>query len=169
MKKFKVYVYAICKNEEKFVNRWVNSMKEADEIYVLDTGSTDNSVKILKSLGVHVKVKEIKPWRFDVARNESLKLVPDDTDLYVCTDIDERFAKGWRNILEAKYKHDYTRVRYLYNWSFDENSKPATTFYLNKIHNKNYKWTHPVHEVLTPLKDEKEILLKYLDGHGRDL
>ena len=52
MKKYKVCVYAICKNEEKFINRWVESMKEADEIYVLDTGSTDNSRKLLKKLGV---------------------------------------------------------------------------------------------------------------------
>ena len=48
MKKYKVCVYAICKNEEKFINRWVESMKEADEIYVLDTGSTDNSRNIKK-------------------------------------------------------------------------------------------------------------------------
>ena len=72
----KVVVYAISKNEEKFVNRWVNSMKEADEIYVLDTGSTDNTVKKLKKLGVKVVKKKIVPWRFDVSRNESLKLVP---------------------------------------------------------------------------------------------
>ena len=50
MKKYKVCVYAICKNEEKFVKRWVASMKEADEIYVLDTGSTDNTVSKLKEL-----------------------------------------------------------------------------------------------------------------------
>ena len=36
----KIIVYAISKNESKFVNRWYNSMKEADEVYVLDTGST---------------------------------------------------------------------------------------------------------------------------------
>ena len=48
MNKYKVCVYAISKNDEKFVDRWVNSMKEADEIYVLDTGSTDNTVKNLK-------------------------------------------------------------------------------------------------------------------------
>lgn len=40
MNKFKICVYAICKNEEKFVSRWVESMKEADKIFVLDTGST---------------------------------------------------------------------------------------------------------------------------------
>ena len=48
MNKYKVCVYAICKNEEKFVERWVNSVKEADEIYVLDTGSMDNTVEELK-------------------------------------------------------------------------------------------------------------------------
>ena len=32
MKKFKICVYAITKNEEKFVKRWVESMNEADEI-----------------------------------------------------------------------------------------------------------------------------------------
>ena len=50
----KVCVYAISKNEEKFVKKWVNSMKEADDIYVLDTGSTDNTVSLLKEAGVHV-------------------------------------------------------------------------------------------------------------------
>lgn len=40
MSKYKICVYAISKNEEKFVSRWVDSMKEADDIYVLDTGPT---------------------------------------------------------------------------------------------------------------------------------
>jgi len=36
--KYKVYVYAICKNEEKFIDRWMDSVSEADKVYVLDTG-----------------------------------------------------------------------------------------------------------------------------------
>lgn len=44
----KICVYAICKNESKHIKRWYESMKEADDIYVLDTGSTDNSVELLK-------------------------------------------------------------------------------------------------------------------------
>ena len=43
----------------------------------------------LKEHNVKVEVKEINPWRFDVARNESLKLVPDDANILVCTDLDE--------------------------------------------------------------------------------
>ena len=111
----KICVYAICKNEEKFVDRWYNSMKEADEIYVLDTGSTDNTVEKLKEKGINVEVKIISPWRFDVARNESLQMLPNDTDICVCTDLDEVFNKGWRKELEKIWKKDTTRCRYIYN------------------------------------------------------
>ena len=44
----KICVYAICKNESQFVDRWYESMKEADEIVVVDTGSTDDTVEKLK-------------------------------------------------------------------------------------------------------------------------
>lgn len=156
----KVCVYAICKNEEKFVNRWVESMKEADEIYVLDTGSVDHTIKKLKEKNVFVKQKVITPWRFDTARNESLKLLPEDTDICVCTDLDEVFEKGWRKELEKNWTKDTTRARYTYNWSLDQNNTPITTFYTEKIHTRNnYKWTHPVHEVLESDKDEKIITI----------
>lgn len=150
MKKLKVYVYAISKNESKFVLDYVNSMKEADGIYVLDTGSTDDTVKKLRELNVHVQEEKIEPFRFDVARNKSLKMIPDDADICVCTDLDEVFASGWRETLEKAFiEHNPTRVEYLYNWSFDEYGKPATTFYISKIHKKDaYIWHHPVHEVL---------------------
>lgn len=150
MKKYKIVVYAISKNEEKFVDRWVDSMQEADEIYVLDTGSTDKTVSKLKKRKVNVKKKIIKPWRFDVARNESLKLVPSDADICVCTDLDEVLENGWRKKLEEIWQDNITRIRYNYNWKLDENNKPIVNFYTDKIHiRNNYKWTHPVHEVLT--------------------
>ena len=145
----KVVVYAITKNEEKFVNRWCESMKEADEIYALDTGSDDNTVKLLKENGVNVVVKEIIPWRFDVARNESLSMIPEDTDICVCTDLDEVFVPGWRNEVENAWTNGNNRLRYVYNWSLDEKNRPIISFYGEKIHSrKGYKWTHPVHEVL---------------------
>ena len=157
MNKYKVSVYAICKNEAKHINRWYKSMKEADEIYVLDTGSTDNSVDMLKNLNINVTTKIINPWRFDIARNESLKLVPNDTDICVCTDLDEVLLPGWRNNLEKAWQENTTRLAYQYNWSLDENDKPQVSFYLDKIHNRNdYTWTHPVHEVLTYIGNDKE-------------
>lgn len=155
----KICVYAISKNEEKFVKRWYDSMKEADEIYVLDTGSTDNTVKELKKLGVKVTEKKISPWRFDVARNKSLKLVPEDTDICVCTDLDEVFIKGWRRELEKSWTKETTDARYNYNWSLDENNNPKVNFYIEKIHSRNdHIWTHPVHEVLTYTGNNKKML-----------
>ena len=44
-----VTVYAISKNEEKFVGRWAKSMREADHVVVLDTGSTDGTVEARKN------------------------------------------------------------------------------------------------------------------------
>ena len=157
MNKYKVCVYAISKNEEKFVERWVNSMKEADEIYVLDTGSTDNTVNLLKEEGVNVHEKIIKPWRFDVARNESLKLAPDDADICVCCDLDEVFQSGWREKLENIWQKNTTRLSYNYNWKLDEDGNPLINFYIEKIHARDgYKWTHPVHEILEYIGNNKE-------------
>lgn len=156
----KICVYAISKNEEKFVSRWANSMNEADEIYVLDTGSTDNTVEKLREKNINVTIKPINPWRFDSARNESLKLVPDDTDICVCTDLDEVFEPGWRKKLEEAWQESTTKARYNYNWSLDENNKPKVNFYIEKIHQRHgYKWTHPVHEILTTEINENIITI----------
>ena len=48
MNKYKICIYAICKNEEKYIDTWYNSVKEADKIFILDTGSTDNTFNLLK-------------------------------------------------------------------------------------------------------------------------
>lgn len=157
MKNYKVCVYAISKNEEKFVERWYNSMSEADEIYVLDTGSEDDTVNKLKKLGVHVTVKKISPWRFDVARNDSLSLVPSDTDICVCTDLDEVFEPGWRKKIEQVWNDNISRIYYNYNWSLDDLNRPLVNFYISKIHKRQgYTWVHPVHEVLSYEEGEEK-------------
>ncbi len=149
MNKYKVCVYAICKNESSFAKRWVDSMSEADEIYVLDTGSTDNSAEILRDLGVNVKTEVISPWRFDEARNKSLSLLPDDTDICVCTDLDEVFEQGWRKYAEMAWDKGAARLKYRYTWSFNADGSEGSVFWIEKIHSRQgYKWVNPVHEVL---------------------
>lgn len=172
MTKYKICVYAICKNEEKFIERWYKSIKEADYIVVLDTGSTDNSIKKFKELGIKYKIKIINPWRFDIARNESLKLIPKDTDICICLDLDEVMQPGWKNELLKLWNNDITRIKYLYNWKLDENNRPLISFYANKIHkNKYYKWIHPVHEILSTnineniIQTDKIIINHYPDNN----
>ena len=154
----KICVYAICKNEEQFVDRWYNSIKEADDIYVLDTGSTDKTVEKLKSHGIHVYSQKINPWRFDNARNLSLDLIPTDFDICICLDLDEVMLPGWRKILENIWVDGTTRVRYIYNWYLDENDNPKVSFYSEKIHARNnFRWVNPVHEILKYEGIEKQI------------
>ena len=152
----KICVYAICKNEEKFIKRWYESVKEADGIYVLDTGSTDNSVNLLESLGVVVRQEIINPWRFDVARNKSLEMIPDEFDICICLDLDEVLEKGWYQNIKSLWKDGLTRLRYVYNWSLDKNNQPIISFYGEKIHKrKGFTWVNPVHEILKYKGEEK--------------
>lgn len=154
--RLKVCVYAIARNECKFVDRWMDSMSEADGVYVLDTGSTDGTADRLRARGAHVEVKTYDPWRFDVPRNDSMALCPADTDVYVCTDLDEVLNKGWRKVLEDAwlgYEKAHgarpTRAWYDYVWGWAPDGKtPAVKFRYDKFHDSNYKWVCPVHEVL---------------------
>lgn len=146
--KYKICVYAISKNEEKFVERWCESIKEADKVYVLDTGSSDKTVELLLKHGVIVKEAKIDPWRFDVARNMAIDLIDDDMDICISLDLDEVLIPGWRELLENTWKEDTTRAKYTYNWKI-ENDKPIVSFLADKIHRRQgYRWIHPVHEVL---------------------
>lgn len=150
MNKYKICVYAICKNEEKFVDRWMESMKEADEIIVTDTGSSDSTVEELKANGATVYIDEIKPWRFDVARNVSLNHVPLDVDICVCTDLDEVFEPGWREKLEKVWTPQTKMGQYIFNWSLKEDGSPDIQIYYTKIHSRHdFIWSYPVHEWLS--------------------
>ena len=145
----RIAVYAICKNESQFVDRWMDSMSEADQVVVLDTGSTDDTVERLKKRGAQVTVELISPWRFDVARNRSLDLVSEDTDICVCTDLDEVFHPGWRAALERAWQPGAGQATYRYTWSFNPDGSEGVVFWYEKAHARyGYQWIHPVHEVL---------------------
>ena len=164
-----VCVYAICKNESKFVDRWMDSMREADSVYVRDTGSADNTAALLRARGAQVTVETISPWRFDTARNRSLELVPDDADICVCTDIDEYFHPGWRRLLEEAWKPGTTRAAYRYTWNFNPDGSEGYVFWTEKAHSRHgYVWTHPVHEVLSWVGEGQEGGKVYVEGMQLD-
>lgn len=145
----KISVYAICKNEEKFAARWAASMQEADQVVVLDTGSTDGTVEQLRQAGVQVYEKKIEPWRFDVARNEALALVDDDTDICICTDLDEVFSGPWREKVEQVWQPDVNWMRCRFVWSFQPDGSEGLVYWHTRIHGRRgFRWVHPVHEAL---------------------
>ncbi len=77
----------IVKNEEKHLARCLDRIKDfVDEIVIVDTGSTDNTVEIAKSYGAKIGYYE---WNDDysAARNEVIKLA--SCHWILCCDADE--------------------------------------------------------------------------------
>lgn len=168
---YKIAIYAICKNEKKFVNQWMESMLEADYICILDTGSTDGTYELLQEWKnkypekIIIDQKEFKPWRFDTPRNESMKLIPTDTDICFCTDLDELLIKGWSEDVRNTWNPAFNRMYYKYAWSHNEDGSPARVFWYNKIHSYGeWLWQYPVHEALYNIKNN-ETNGVYMDEH----
>ena len=162
----KIAVYTICKNEEKNVQAWLENVKNADYICVLDTGSTDKTKKLFEEAKeafgdklVFAETDYGKDFRFDRARNDCLKLVPNDAKICVCPDLDERLSDGWREALLTVWRNNTSRAQYKYIWNHDEHGDEGVTFDADKIHANDgtYKWVNPVHEIL-----ERECLEEYV-------
>jgi tetratricopeptide (TPR) repeat protein len=141
----KIAVYAISLDESKFAARFCESAREADLIFVADTGSSDATVPILQAHGATVVNISIKPWRFDDARNSALALLPPDIDVCVSLDIDEVLQPGWREEIERVWTPDTTRMRYGFDWGC------GIAFQYEKIHCRHgYRWFLPCHEYPVP-------------------
>lgn len=164
----RVAVYTITKNEEQFIKRWAESCKEADYRLIVDTGSNDNTLQIAELAGCHTSQITVNPWRFDDARNAALTLIPQDIDYCIALDADEVLTPGWREALE-KVDAGVTRPRYKYVWSWKPDGSEGLVYSGDKIHaRKGYRWTHPVHEVLTPLDGEVQGLVDLEIHHYPD-
>lgn len=162
----RIIVYAIAKNEEQFAERWYNTVKEADGVYVLVNNSNDRTAEILSGLGACVKEVGITPFRFDAARNMALELLPDDTGLCVCSDLDDVWPQGWRYKLEQQW-HGEESLRYKLLTGNGE-------VWTDKIHTpKNWVWKHACHEVLEWVgkgqhnKGTTSIQVQHLPDHGK--
>jgi len=151
----KIAIYTICKNEEKFIKQWVSSAKEADHVVVTDTGSTDNSTKLLQDAGVTVYQEKIAPWQFDEARNKALSHVPEDIDCCISLDMDETLNEGWREAIEELWQGGVNLIKPALFW----NKEKTVTAHPARIHARHgFEWQGIVHETLRPLIPVKEAI-----------
>jgi hypothetical protein len=167
--RLKIFIYTAAKNEEKFVDAWVDACggpDGADGLYVLDTGSSDQTIPKLQARGV--KVMEVKfspwktieqydeivargerPWRFDTARQMNLDMLPADADVCLQVDMDEKPVPNFRAIIEAHWQRGRTtQLNYLYGWRMN-GDQPVVAINYNKCHARHgYHWQKPIHEVV---------------------
>lgn len=164
-----IVVYTITKNEEKFIARYCEAAQDADEIVIIDTGSTDATVEIAEKCGATVHRISISPWRFDTARSASLALLRSDVDVCVAADADEVLEPGWREEIERVWMDGTTRLRYLYDWG------SGVRFMIDKIHARHgYIWKHPCHERLVrdgrspeKIASTEKLMISHLPDPGK--
>jgi glycosyltransferase involved in cell wall biosynthesis len=170
----KVAVYTIALNAAAHAERWAESAAEADYRIVADTGSTDDTVERLTRAGVTVHRIAVRPWRFDVARNTAMALIPDDVDVCCTMDMDRFLGPGWRPKLEAAWTPDTTApfCRVEYRASADDPTLrgwPAKNFH----HRCGYRFKRPVHEALCytgeqVTRDCADIVVYEVQDHGKE-
>lgn len=139
-----ISVCMIVWNEEEYLPHAVNSTRElADEVVVVDTGSTDRTVEIAQELGCKV-ITGVDRWHKGAARNISIEHA--GGDWVVILDADEQIADPYclRLFLmeETTAQAVYVKSMYL----VDE--KPVMWFYQLRCWRRGeYTYKYHAHEV----------------------
>ena len=148
----KVAVLMIVKNESAVITRALNSVAAvADLIVISDTGSTDNTLELIRGWGANnmipVSLSEDAWHNFAFNRNVVLNnfyTAVTDTrdDVFVMGTEDLSLSNPWANAISVSYKLgelEYQRVSII-----------ADT--------KNWKWEAPVHEYLSYTGDKTTLV-----------
>lgn len=164
----RVAVYGIARDEETQLERWVAAAREADVLLLVDTGSTDRTLKLGRQLGIEVHALELETFRFDLARNQALALIPDDIDVCLSVDLDEVLAADWRVRLDEVWRSDLSTAMCWMNWRWSSHHPPLR-WTVERIHARHgCRWERAVHEHLTADQPERIALSEIEIEHLRD-
>lgn len=154
MKMTKIAIYAIARDEEQNVPRFLKACEEADEIVVVvDYRSNDKTYDLLveaagneangkKRKFTVVRDQTIYPFRFDKMRNYALSLVSENVDYCISLDFDENIDSGYHEALNRHSGYNLIQANY-----FETTS--GNIYPVHRIHTRHdFKWVNPVHEEL---------------------
>jgi len=172
MPKQTISLCMITKNEEKYLERCLNSVKDlVDETIIVDTGSTDKTKEMAKKF--KAKVFDFR-WTddFSEARNESLKHATKDWILVLDADeiIDKDDLSKIKEIVESKENEGYQFLQKNYTNDVSvagfvselhkKDNKSYAGWYGSFIvrlfrNNKDYRFEGTVHELIEPSVESK--------------
>lgn len=103
MKSLSLSVTVVAKNEEAVIGECLESVKWANEIIVVDTGSTDKTIEIAKKAGAKVfQYPQKEEIDYSSWRNYALRQAQGEWVLYL--DADERVTPLLRKEIESKVR-----------------------------------------------------------------
>ena len=156
MSKQTISLCMIVKNEEKFLEQCLNSAKDiADEIIIVDTGSTDKTKEIALSFGA--KIYDFK-WcdDFSAARNECLKHATKDWVLVLDADekLDESAKEKIKEVIEREdvYGFSMPQLNYTNKYTTHPNFVP--------INNSKFKGYFVIY-IIRLFRRSKEIYFQF--------
>lgn len=182
MNKPKFDIVAISRNEEKHIPKMMSSLKDfqarGGNVFILDTGSTDNTVEVARELGCIVhevgdkfriqvdkeladKINEkfivegeapvVKAGDslFDFASARNHCVSFTQLDIVSTMDCDEVFTKLDIDKINELIDQGYDQFEYNFVFSHDPLGNPIVKFRQSKFYNKKKtKWVGIIHEVL---------------------
>lgn len=148
----------IVKNEGKYLRRCLSSVSNiVDEIVIVDTGSSDDTVQIAKEFGAVLGYFE---WNqnFSDARNQALSLATKEWILVLDADEYLRFEDR-ENLIKAfnDFNNDGYIIKTL-NFNEDDNTQTFITNLNQRIfkNNKNYTYQGAIHEQVICINPEMQ-------------
>lgn len=124
------------KNGAKDLRRSLESLaKHVDEIIVVDTGSTDDTIAVAEEFGAKIFHE---PWQNDFATPRNVAIRAAKGDWIVFLDADEYFlddtAKNLRGVIDIARRHGMTMIYVkFFNVDADNNNRVIVTDYLPRI------------------------------------
>ncbi len=192
-------VVLIARNESRTLPHAIRSLKEfmdrGGDVNVLDTGSTDNTVEVARSLGCRVKeVGEIFKHtiteeeskavndRF-IVENEAPILTPGesyfdfasarnaanamaDCDMVCTMDCDEVMTRFNLDIIDQYIKDGWTQFEYNFVFSHTPDGSPLVQFIQSKFYDRRIcEWRGIIHEMVTNINPANPSKIKQFEEH----
>jgi len=154
----KLSISMIVKNESSCIEKCLESVKEADEIIIVDTGSTDNTIELCKKYTDKVYSGEEYSWRddFSFSRNQSLDKCTGDW-VYII-DADEFLEpEGIKKIRKIIDNPEERRTAFLVK-CYDDVYQNIFSLHSLRLFKRQYskgdkivnvRWHQPVHNYLS--------------------
>lgn len=165
----KISVSMIVRNERSCIAKALNSVSDADEIIVCDTGSTDDTVEISRNYGAKVFTDYQWNDNFAEARNHSLDKCSGDWVLII--DADERLEPGGITKIRELLSNGINGHNTVYFQTIAERGSQVHNSIRLFKRSSGIRWKGAAHNYLTESKgyiSDIKLYYGYSDAHKAD-